>query len=60
MQVLSLDYFSVPPSNGYTFILLAIDRFSGYIFNRKCKQVGSHEVINLLKEMFTIVDFFDA
>ena len=55
MQVLYLDYFSVPPSNGYEFILLAIDRFSGYIFIRKCKQVGSHEVINLLKEMFTIV-----
>ena len=55
MQILSLDYFSVPLINGYKFILLAIDRFSGYIFIRKCKQEGSQEVINLLKEIFTIV-----
>ena len=55
MQILSLDYFLVPPHKGYKFILLAIDRFSGYIFIRKCKQEGSTEVIALLKEIFTTV-----
>ena len=29
MQILSLDYFSTPPSHGNHFILIAVCRFSG-------------------------------
>ena len=55
MAILSLDYFSVPKSNGYTFLLLAVCRFSGFLFLRPCKKEGSHEVIELLKSIFSQV-----
>ena len=55
MAILSLDYFSVPKSNGYNFILLAVCRFSGFLFLRPCKKEGSSEVIELLKSIFSQV-----
>ena len=55
MQTLSLDYFSVPPSHGYKYILLAIDRFSGFIYIRQCKSEGSTEVVALLTQIFSSV-----
>ena len=55
MQILSLDYFSTPPSHGNHFILIAICRFSGFLFARKCKKEGSVEVIGLLKQIFSQV-----
>ena len=55
MAILSWDYFSVPPSNGYHFLLLAICCFSGFLFLRKCKREGSAEVIELLKSNFSQV-----
>ena len=53
MQVLSLDYFSTPPSHGNHFILIAICRFSGYIFAKPCKKEHHSEVIGLLKLIFS-------
>ena len=53
MQILSLDYFSTPPSNGNHFILIAVCRFSGYIFAQPCKREHHSEVIKLLKLIFS-------
>ena len=55
LQILSMDYFSTPPSHGNHFILIAICRFSGFLFARKCKKEGSVEVIGLLKQIFSQV-----
>ena len=52
MQILSLDYFSTPPSHGNHFILIAVCRFSGYIFAKPCKREHHTEVIALLKLIF--------
>ena len=50
-----LDYFSVPPRDGFKFIFIALDRFSGFIFVRKCKTEGAQEVISLLTSILSIV-----
>ena len=53
MQTLSLDYFSVPPSHGFKYILLAIDRFSGYIFTKPCKNESADDVCEFLETIFS-------
>ena len=55
MAILSLDYFSLPKSKGYTFLLLAVCWFSGFLFLRPCKKGGSQEVIEFLKSIFSQV-----
>ena len=55
LQVLSLDYFSIPPIEGFKFILIALDRFLGFIFVQKCKTERAQEVFSLLTSIYSTV-----
>ena len=52
MNIMAMDFFTVPPFRGYFTVLIGIDHFSGFIFKRACKSESSSEVVNFLSKIF--------
>ena len=52
MNIMAMDFFTVPPFKGYSTVLIGIDHFSGFIFTRACKSESSSEVVNFLSKIF--------
>ena len=52
MNVMAIDFFTVPPFKGYSTVLIGIDHFSGFIFTQACKSESASEVIKFLSHIF--------
>ena len=52
MNIMAMDFFTVPPFRGYSTVLIGIDHFRGFIFTQACKSESSLEVVNFLSKIF--------
>ena len=53
MNILAIDFFTVPSYKGFKTVLIGVDHFSGFIFTRACRSESSPEVVAFLQDIFS-------
>ena len=61
LEVLTLDFVGpLPSSQGFKYMLVAIDHYSRYPFTFPVRDMTTESVIHCLKQIFSVTGFPDA